>query len=81
MNPEVDQICEILEELLDELPLKAKEELEKVLDLLKKRPLDIEDLMRIQDDLEVISSIPNIDNFSRNEIINAISSLEMLSNS
>lgn len=74
-------IVEILESLLEDLPFKPKEELHKVILTLKKNSLDSETLMKIQDDLEMISSMSSIDSFSRNEIINIVTEIESIYNS
>lgn len=75
------EIIDILESLLEDLPFKPKEELSKVISELKKTPLENETLMKIQDDLEMISSFSTVDSFSRNEIINIITSIESIYNS
>ena len=83
MANEIGQIIEILESLYDDLPLKAKNELVSVVEALKKldeEKLDKDKLMAIEDNLEFISNISNIDFYTRNEIINVLSTIESLYN-
>ena len=76
----VEEMIVNLEVLLDDLPLRAKEVLTKViLDL--SGDLAVEVLMRIQDELEGICNLPNVDSFSRNEIMNVITMIESIVNS
>ncbi len=80
MDEQLQQIAEILEDLLEDLPQKAKDQLSQVVDSLKKSP-NGEELMKIQDDLESISNIQNLDSFSRNEIMNIVTEIEGIYNS
>ena len=66
---------ESLEFLLEDMPLKAREELSKIIKDLKNSP-DIQKLIKIQDDLETVSGMNNVDSFTRNEIMNIITLLE-----
>ncbi len=84
MNESIIEIIETLEMLSEDLPLKAKIQLDTVVDELKKvdmLDLDVNGLMKIQDDLEMISNTSNIDSFTRNEIINAVAVIEGIYNS
>lgn len=78
---QLEEILEVLESLdVDELPVKAKEVFLSVIGKLRKIPhLDREELFKVQDDLELLSSMPNIDSYTRNEIMNVLSTLEGIS--
>lgn len=80
MQDEINEMIFILEGLVEDMPLKVKIQLQEVIDELKK-PVDQEKLMKIQDELEVITNLPNIDYFSRNEIMNIVTSIESIYNS
>lgn len=83
MESQISEIIENLDTLTEDLPLKAKNQLQSVIDELNKIDSSEPDgnmLMKIQDDLEVISNMSNIDYFTRNEIINAITSIEAIYN-
>lgn len=77
MEAEIEEFIFILEGLVDEVPFKAKVEIEVVIDMLKK-PLDQEGLIKVSEQLEMISNMSNLDSFARNEIFNILSSLEGL---
>ena len=74
----VCEIVDVLEGLVDDMPVKPREELLRAIDLLKKMNGDVEILLRAQDQLEHVSSIPNIDTFSRSEISNILAEIEEL---
>ena len=80
MEEKILEIIETLDSLLEELPIKAKSHMEGVLKDLNtiKGQLNVNLLMKIQDDLEFITNIQNVDNYSRNEIMNAIAEIESL---
>jgi len=81
MNCEIEVIVDILDGIVNDLSSKPKASLNFVLSDLKKLPeddLDISELMKIQGDLEGVSLMPNLDSYSRNEIINVLSMFEML---
>ena len=80
MQDEINEMIFILEGLVEDMPLKARTQLQEVIDELKK-PVDQEKLMKIQDELEAITNLSNIDYFSRNEIMNIVTSIESLYNS
>lgn len=80
MDEKISDIVEILESLLEGMAFKPKEELQKVIIKLKVDNLDSEDLIKVQDDLEIISSMSSLDSFSRNEIINLITEIETIFN-
>jgi uncharacterized protein (UPF0147 family) len=83
MVEEISEIIATLEPLLDDLPHKVKIELEKSLNDLKKintDNLDINMLMKIQDDFEAISNMSNVDYFTRNEIMNSVAIIESIYN-
>lgn len=78
-------ISQILENLTEDCSLKIKTELEDVISKLNKiidneeeKPIDTEDLIKIQDHLEQISTMNNVEPFVRNEIYNVLSIIETL---
>ena len=75
----LEQCASVLEELVDEMPHKIKEETLKVIKDLKSKP-SVEKLLKIQDDLESISSM-NVNNFTRNEVMNVVAEIESIVNS
>lgn len=77
MENEIIEIVEILETLLEDIPYKAKNDLEVAIVMLKK-PLDQEGLIKVQDQLEIVTSVSNLDSYSRNEIMNVLSIIESL---
>lgn len=77
MEQEISEIIEILVSLLEDVPLKARQEIEIAINMLKK-PLSQEGLIKVQEQLEIITNINNIDSYTRNEIYNAISIIESL---
>lgn len=79
-DSEIGDLADILEMLLDDLPAKIRDELEVVIENLGSAT-GIEDLLKIQDELESISNMNNLDSFSRNEIMNVIASIELIVNS
>lgn len=74
------EMAQVLDMIVEELPLKAKEVVESIIKNLEANP-NSEMLFKIQDQLEVVSNMGNIDSFSRNEIINVIAGLDGLVNS
>lgn len=80
MDLEIENIVESLENIVFDLSLRPREKLSNVIVELKKLPDEFEtsDLMKIQEDLELISLMQNIDSYSRNEIINVLSIFETL---
>ena len=74
----VCEIIDVLEGLVDDMPVKPREELLRAIDLLKSVNGDIETLLKAQDQLEHVGSIPNIDTFSRSEISNILTEIEEL---
>ncbi len=79
MDDEIIEIVDMLELLVEDLPLKVRDEVQKVIDNLKKSS-EMEMILKIRDDLESISNMSNIDSYSRNELMNAIASLETIVN-
>lgn len=75
----VDYI-EILESFLEDLPSKPRQATETIIEDLRRDP-DVEQLLRIQDDLDTVAGMNNVDSFTRNEIMNVITGLEELINS
>ena len=72
MSYDLTEIIDILESLLEEdLSSKSKSSLLLILNELKE-PIDLEKLLKIQDDLEYFSNTANVDSFVRNEIMNII---------
>ena len=81
MNEDVFEIVEMLELLLEEdLSSKVRVELSSIISNLKGSNSS-EDLMKVQDSLELISSSAQLDDFTRNEIINVVAILEGMYNS
>jgi uncharacterized protein (UPF0147 family) len=79
MEDELIEIIDILEFLIVDLPVKVRSEIEEVIENLNKST-DPEMLLKIRDDLESISNMSNVDSYSRNELMNAIASLESIVN-
>ena len=78
MNEKLSEIIETLEGLLEEnISSKPKQNLNEIILELKK-PMDLEKLLKIQDELEYFSNTANIDSFVRNEIMNIIAEIETL---
>ncbi len=78
MDKNISEIVSTLEELLDEnLSIKSKNDLSLIIDELKKSK-QVEELMKVQDDLEYFSSSANINSFIRNEIMNIIAEIETM---
>lgn len=80
MNEEVIDYIDILESLVDDLNSKPREELKKIILRLKKDSLQSEDIIKIQEDLEQFTSVFKVDSFTRTEVMNIITDLEMLYN-
>jgi uncharacterized protein (UPF0147 family) len=80
MNDEIEYFTETLESLVDDLSSKPKEELKKIITLLKKENLRDEDLIKIQEDLEQFTAVYKMDSFTRTEVMNIITEIEMLYN-
>lgn len=80
MNTEIEYFVETLESLVEDLNSKPKEELKKIISMMKKDFLSDEELIKIQEDLEQFTSIFKIDSFTRTEIMNIITEIEILYN-
>ena len=80
MNTEIEYFVETLESLVEDLNSKPKEELKKIISTMKKDFLSDEELIKIQEDLEQFTSIFKIDSFTRTEIMNIITEIEILYN-
>jgi len=83
MDGKIDEIIDILEMLLDDLPLKVKQDIDSVIGELRKLDRenpDTEKLMHIEDSLELLSTSPNIDSYARYEIINVLTTIEAMYN-
>lgn len=80
MEDNIREFTEILSSILPDLPSKVRPYLEVVLSELEK-PMNSERLMKIQDDLEAISNMSNIDDYSRTEIFNIVTLIEGMYNS
>ena len=82
MDEQISEIVGMLEMIGDDMNQKARVELDKAIAELKapEVELDTPALMKIQDQLEQISNMPNLDSFARNEIINTISIIETIYN-
>ena len=68
---------ETLSSLIEDMPFKSKTQLNLIIDDLKK-PLNLEKILKIRDDLELFSNNSNIDSFTRNEIFNILAIFESL---
>lgn len=73
----VNEIVEILETLTDDIPLRARNQLSEIIIGLKK-PLTLETVLKIQDELEFFSNNSSIDSYTRNEVFNVLSMFETL---
>ncbi len=79
MDTDILEIVEILETLsFDELPLKARQQIEHVILQLKVKEITTEGLLKVQDQIEVVINMGNIDSFTRNELMNILSIIETL---
>lgn len=79
MDMDILEIIEILETLsFDEMPLKARQQIEYVILELKGKNIDTEKLLKVQDEIEHVINMGNIDSFTRNELMNIISIIETL---
>lgn len=83
MNSQIEEIVEVLEMILEDttIPFKVDNKLKEIVIDLKNENLSSETLMKIQDDLEMMSAASNLDDFSRNEIINVVTLIEIIYNS
>jgi uncharacterized protein (UPF0147 family) len=79
-HEELEIFAEEVESLLEDMPLKPRERLEALVKEMRNNP-DVDRLIKIQDELEDISNMQNVDSYTRNEIMNVITSLEPLINS
>ncbi len=77
---DLNEMIQVLDMIIEDLPSKAKDRLDIILKELRSNP-NCEDLFKIQGNLEIVSTMSNIDNFSRNELINVISGIESFINS
>lgn len=80
MNDEIEYFVDILESLVEDLSSKPKEQLRKIISTMKKDSLLDEDLIKIQEDLEQFTAVFKIDSFTRTEIMNIITEIEVLYN-
>ena len=79
MDVDILEIVEILESLsFDEMPLKARQQIEQVISQLKIKHVETETLLKVQDEIEHVISMGNIDSFTRNELMNIVSIIETL---
>lgn len=79
MEIEILEIIEILETLsFDEMPLKARQYIEMIISELKVKNIEGEKLHMVQDKIEQVINMPNIDSFTRNELMNILSIIETL---
>lgn len=77
MGEEFLEIVELLEDLLEDVPLKVRVEIESVINMFG-CDLEQEDLIKIQEHLENITNMPNIDFYTRNEIFNILKDIARL---
>lgn len=78
-SSQLQEVIDTLDMLLEDIPLKAKDSLTQIIKTLKSSP-KVDDLMKIQDELESVSNFPNVDYYSRNEIMNVIALIESIIN-
>lgn len=78
----VDEFIESIEMLIEEedLPSKVKASLDETLTNLNSEDISVEIILKVQDELEVISNMNNLSDFCRNELINIIASIETMIN-
>ncbi len=74
----IEFFIEVLEQLTPDMPNKPKTDLLVAIDMLKNFKDSLEYLLKVQDQLEYVSNLPNLDSYSRNEIMNVLSELEFL---
>ncbi|MFW6026281.1 MAG: hypothetical protein ACOC16_00495 [Nanoarchaeota archaeon] len=75
MQQEVKEIIEILTNLIEDAPFKAKLQIEIIIKMFDNE-LTQDNLIKIQDNLEYLSNIPSIDSYTRNEVYNILSIIE-----
>lgn len=79
MDATLSEIVDTLEMLLEDLPSKPKVKLQEIIEEFSSlEEVEPSRIMKIQDDLELLSTSSNLDSFSRNEIINVLSLIETL---
>lgn len=71
------EIISTLQNLVDDIPQKAKIELIAIISELKTE-LNLEKILKIRDDLDSFSNNCSIDSYTRNEIFNVLSLFETL---
>ena len=84
MEEEINEILDTIDMIMDDnsLPYKVSSKLDEIVKVLKdKKNFSNDTLMRIQDDLEMLGDSSNIDDYTRNEIINLVTYIESLYNS
>ena len=74
----VCEIVEVLESLIEDMPMRARVELESIIVDLKKPNLNMERVLGLQDRLEAFCGSSSIDSYSRAEIYNVLSLFENL---
>ena len=77
---EVNELIDMLEVIVEDVPSKIREDLGKVIKSLKQAQT-LDDLLKVQDELESLTSTHNLDSFSRSEIMNVVTSIESIVNS
>ncbi|MFP4402285.1 MAG: hypothetical protein ACLFPL_03545 [Candidatus Nanoarchaeia archaeon] len=80
MNDEIEYFVETLESLVDDLSSKPREELKKIILFLKKNDLKSDELIKVQEDLEQFTAMYKMDSFTRTEVMNIITEIEMIYN-
>ncbi len=73
----IEEIIETLEMLKEDMPLKAKQETDEIIKMLRNTNLTDKEIVEIQERIEELSNL-NIDSFTRNELLNIESLLENL---
>lgn len=82
MDEEIAEIADIIDSILENsLPYKVSSRLSEVSKMLKLGDNSNDTLIKIQDELEELGAVSNIDDYTRNEIINLVTYIESLYNS
>ncbi len=78
MDEYISELIEVLESLIeDDTPQKIRNEIDYAIKLLNDAS-EVEDLIKAQEQLEVITSMSSLDSFTRNEIYNVLNAIEEL---
>ena len=80
MEQEISYFKETLQSLVEDLNARSKEALEKIISKLDAQDIEQEELIKIQEDLEQFTAVYKMDSFTRTEIMNIITEIEMIYN-